>query len=97
MPANRREALQRFAAWYAQHGEEQPVENWLQLKGIGRWTVDYVQMRALGHTDIWLAGDLGIQKALGQLRDSQVFDHQQLKPWRSYATFQLWNYQPPNQ
>lgn len=97
MPASRREALQRFAAWYTQHGEEQPVESWLQLKGIGRWTVDYVQMRALGHTDIWLAGDLGIQKALGQLRDSQVFDNEQLKPWRSYATFQLWNYQPPNQ
>src|SRR5690606_2756797 len=64
VPAARRATLQRFAQWYQEHGEEEPVEKWLELKGIGPWTVNYVQMRALGHTDIWLAGDLGIRKAL---------------------------------
>lgn len=93
MPASRRDTLQRFAQWYQQHGEQQPVETWLQLKGIGRWTVDYVQMRALGHSDIWLAGDLGIKKAIAQVSEGDVFNHEQLKPWRSYATFHLWNHQ----
>jgi AraC family transcriptional regulator of adaptative response / DNA-3-methyladenine glycosylase II len=93
MPASRRETLQRFAHWYQQNGEHQPVESWLQLKGIGRWTVDYVQMRAHGHTDIWLAGDLGIKKALAHLNEGEVFNSEQLKPWRSYATFHLWNHQ----
>lgn len=92
MPASRRETLRRFAEWYQQSGEHQPIANWLQLKGIGPWTVDYVQMRALGHTDIWLAGDLGIKKALVHLNQGAVFDSAQLKPWRSYATFHLWNY-----
>lgn len=97
MPASRRETLRRFAEWYLHSGEHQPVANWLQLKGIGPWTVNYVQMRALGHTDIWLAGDLGIKKALVQINNDdlavqEVFDSDRLKPWRSYATFHLWNY-----
>lgn len=92
MPASRRDTLRRFAQWYQQGGEHQPISSWLQLKGIGPWTVDYVQMRALGHTDIWLAGDLGIKKALANLNNGTVFDSEQLKPWRSYATFHLWNY-----
>lgn len=93
MPASRRETLRRFAYWYQQHGEQEPIENWLMLKGIGRWTVDYVKMRALGHTDIWLAGDLGVQKALASLNWNEMLDTDLLKPWRSYATFHLWNFQ----
>jgi AraC family transcriptional regulator of adaptative response / DNA-3-methyladenine glycosylase II len=92
MPASRRDTLRRFAEWYQQYGEIEPVTRWLDLKGIGPWTVDYVQMRAFGHTDIWLAGDLGIKKALVNLNQDVVFDNEQLKPWRSYATFHLWNY-----
>lgn len=92
MPASRRETLRRFADWYHQQGEEKPVADWLALKGIGPWTVDYVQMRALGHTDIWLAGDLGVKKALAQLTEGTAFDSAALKPWRSYATFHLWHY-----
>lgn len=92
MPASRRETLRCFAQWYQHHGEREPVTAWLELKGIGPWTLDYVQMRALGHTDIWLAGDLGIKKALVHLAEDGTFDNEQLKPWRSYATFHLWNY-----
>lgn len=91
MPVSRRDTLRRFAAWYEEQGEDKPVTDWLALKGIGPWTVDYVQMRALGNTDIWLAGDLGIKKALAQMLDTP-FVNEQLKPWRSYATFQLWQF-----
>lgn len=92
MPAARRETLRRFADWYERHGEEQPVTDWLALKGIGPWTVDYVQMRAMGHTDIWLASDLGVKKALAHLSGGADFASEALKPWRSYATFHLWHY-----
>src|SRR5690606_24278697 len=54
IPVSRRDTLHRFASWYQQHGETESIERWLELKGIGPWTVDYVRMRALGHTDIWL-------------------------------------------
>ncbi len=92
IPASRRETLRGFAEWYCQHGDNKPVTEWLELKGIGPWTVDYVQMRALGHTDIWLAGDLGVKKALVHVSGGGTFDSTALKPWRSYATFHLWHY-----
>lgn len=91
MPRSRRETLRRFAAWYSEH-QQASVQSWLDLKGIGPWTVDYVKMRALGHTDIWLASDLGIKKALAQINQDNAFDSALLKPWRSYATFHLWNF-----
>lgn len=92
MPASRRDTLRRFAAWYLDQGDGKPVDDWLALKGIGPWTVGYVKMRALGNTDIWLAGDLGIKKALAGLAAGEVFNSESLKPWRSYATFHLWHY-----
>ncbi len=91
LPNSRRDTLKNFARWYHAQGEQSPVSDWLQLKGIGPWTLDYVRMRALGHTDVWLAGDLGIKKALANLEAVQGFDAELLKPWRSYATFHLWN------
>lgn len=96
MPASRRDTLRRFAQWFDERGDQEPIDNALALKGIGPWTVDYIKMRGLGATDIWLAGDLGIKKALLAMNaaatSEAVFNSDQLKPWRSYATFHLWNY-----
>src|ERR1700727_2651541 len=39
----------------------------LALPGIGPWTADYVVMRALGDTDVFLATDLGIKRSLERL------------------------------
>ncbi|WLD58492.1 helix-turn-helix domain-containing protein [Salinispirillum sp. LH 10-3-1] len=93
MPTARRETVRRFAAWYMEHGHENDVEDWLTLKGIGRWTLDYVRMRALGEPDVWLGTDLGVKKALAQWSDGSeaAFDADRLAPWRSYATFHLWS------
>jgi AraC family transcriptional regulator of adaptative response / DNA-3-methyladenine glycosylase II len=67
---------------------EQHPSQWLPIKGIGPWTVAYACMRGLSETDVWLGGDLGIQKALA--RQHASFDASALSPWRSYATLQLW-------
>ena len=67
----------------------------LALPGIGEWTAGYILMRALGDPDTFLPGDLGIKKAgarLGLGDDARALSAHAAawRPWRSYATHQLW-------
>ena len=67
----------------------------LQLPGIGEWTAGYIVMRALGDPDTFLPSDLGIKKAVARLgigsNARAISDHAVAwRPWRSYATHQLW-------
>jgi len=87
VPQARRETLKALARFVIAQPDSTP-DDWLQLKGIGPWTVAYAKMRGLGEPDLWLGGDLGVQKALAHL---PAFTEQQLSPWRSYATFQAWH------
>ena len=87
VPGARRQTLLALAASMITAPEQHPSQ-WLPIKGIGPWTVAYACMRGLSETDVWLGGDLGIQKALQQRE--QPIDPATLSPWRSYATFQLW-------
>lgn len=88
MPDARRQTLRRFAAWHACGEASEDPRTWTTLKGIGPWSADYAALRGASHPDIWLAGDLGIRKALPALQDA---DPQRASPWRSYLTFQLWS------
>lgn len=65
------------------------------LPGIGDWTAGYVAMRAFGDPDAFLAGDLGVRRALerlGQPGDSASAARlsQRWRPWRAYALQHLW-------
>jgi AraC family transcriptional regulator of adaptative response / DNA-3-methyladenine glycosylase II len=67
----------------------------LQVPGIGEWTAGYIVMRALGDPDTFLASDLGIKKAGVRLgigsNPRAISEHAAAwRPWRSYATHQLW-------
>jgi AraC family transcriptional regulator of adaptative response / DNA-3-methyladenine glycosylase II len=67
----------------------------LRLPGIGEWTAGYIVMRALGDPDTFLRSDLGIKKAIARLglgsNPRAVSEHAAAwRPWRSYATHQLW-------
>jgi AraC family transcriptional regulator of adaptative response / DNA-3-methyladenine glycosylase II len=67
----------------------------LALPGIGEWTAGYIIMRALGDPDTFLSGDLGIRRAgerLGLGGNARVIADRASawRPWRSYATHQLW-------
>jgi AraC family transcriptional regulator, regulatory protein of adaptative response / DNA-3-methyladenine glycosylase II len=66
-----------------------------RLPGIGEWTAGYIVMRALGDPDTFLPSDLGIKKAGARLglgsNARAMSDHAAAwRPWRSYATHQLW-------
>tara|TARA_R110002126_G_scaffold163110_7_gene311046 strand:- start:2732 stop:4105 length:1374 start_codon:yes stop_codon:yes gene_type:complete len=88
VPTLRRQTLRDLAAFVLAEPDADPGQ-WLEIKGIGPWTVNYARMRGLGDSDIWLAGDLGVQKALARATGTPP-DLSALAPWRSYATFQLW-------
>ena len=63
------------------------------LPGIGPWTAHYVRMRALGDRDAFPAADLGVLKAMeaaGVARRDIVARAEAWRPWRAYATLQLW-------
>lgn len=87
VPNARRDTLKALAQFVIAQPEAEP-QQWLALKGIGPWTVNYARLRGLSDSDIWLGGDLGVQKALA--KTGRGVDNSSLAPWRSYATFQLW-------
>lgn len=88
IPEARRQALRRLAEWHLANATPHDATEWLALKGVGPWTVDYARMRGAGHPDILLAGDLGVKKALSALSD---ITGAAATPWGSYLTIQLWN------
>ena len=42
------------------------IERITQVKGLGRWTADWLLARGLGRGDVIAAGDLGVRKAIGR-------------------------------
>ena len=68
----------------------------IAVPGIGPWTVAYVSMRALGDTDAFPVGDLGVRlgfEALGLTSTpAAMLEHaERWRPWRAYAVMHLWN------
>ncbi|SFC89868.1 DNA-3-methyladenine glycosylase 2 family protein [Pseudoalteromonas denitrificans] len=89
IPNSRKQTLKNLASHYLEHFNPNDAEQWLKLKGIGPWTINYAKMRGLSDPDIFLGGDLGIKKAIGNA--DYNFLPEQASPWRSYLTFQLWS------
>jgi AraC family transcriptional regulator of adaptative response / DNA-3-methyladenine glycosylase II len=76
-------------------GLEATVARLALLPGIGRWTAQYVAMRALDEPDAFPEGDLGLARALarGGARCSPVAllrRAEAWRPWRAYAAMRLW-------
>ncbi len=63
-----------------------------QIPGIGKWTAQYVAMRALGEPDAFPSGDLGLLRAL-KLKTSHKLEQraEAWRPWRAYAAMYLWS------
>ena len=72
----------------------------LEIKGIGPWTVNYLEMRAYAMPDAFPAGDLIVRQSYSQLINSEkILTEKQLlkhsenwQPWRAYATLLLWQF-----
>lgn len=89
MPQSRKDTIRRLSDYFIESDDPDNIDNWLDIKGIGPWTVNYVKIRAAKDPDVWLAGDAGVNNALKMLTSSP--DLASCKPWRSYLTFHLWN------
>ncbi|GAB5389615.1 MAG: DNA-3-methyladenine glycosylase 2 [Alphaproteobacteria bacterium] len=68
----------------------------LDLKGIGPWTADYICLRALGESDAFPSGDLGLVRgsiALGGPETAKALDAyaaEHWSPYRAHAALYLW-------
>jgi AraC family transcriptional regulator of adaptative response / DNA-3-methyladenine glycosylase II len=61
------------------------------IPGIGKWTAQYVAMRALGEPDAFPSGDLGVLRALGLEKVRELEERaERWRPWRAYAAMYLW-------
>jgi AraC family transcriptional regulator of adaptative response / DNA-3-methyladenine glycosylase II len=89
MPQSRKDTLRRLAVHFLESSNPADIDAWIDIKGIGPWTINYVKMRAGKAPDIWLAGDAGLKNALKTLQRAP--DIESMRPWRSYLTLQLWN------
>jgi DNA-3-methyladenine glycosylase II len=79
------------------------VDLLVQIKGVGKWTVEMLLMFSLGREDVFAVDDLGIQQAMTKLYKLEHLDKKELKqkmlelsakwsPYRTYACLHLWQY-----
>ena len=71
---------------------EDAIRFLLGLRGVGRWTAEYVLLRGLGRLDVFPGDDVGAQNGLSKwLRRSKPMDYasvrRALKRWEPYAGF----------
>ena len=69
--------------------DAQAIAQLTRIKGIGRWSAEIYLLFAEGRPDIWPAGDLAVQIAVGRLADLPERPSEQLtrdlaEPWRPY-------------
>jgi AraC family transcriptional regulator of adaptative response / DNA-3-methyladenine glycosylase II len=68
------------------------MEKLRKIPGLGPWTVQYIGMRAFGWPDAFPHTDHGVKKAFPGIKPQDILNLSQAwKPWRSYATLNLWN------
>lgn len=79
------------------------VDLLVQIKGVGKWTVEMLLMFSLGREDVFAVDDLGIQQAMIRLYRLEALDKKALKekmiqlsnkwsPYRTYACLHLWQW-----
>lgn len=82
---------------------EEVIEYLVQIKGVGRWTVEMLLMFALGREDVFAIDDWGVQNAMINLykldrTDKKKFREELLRisakwsPYRTYACIHLWRW-----
>jgi AraC family transcriptional regulator of adaptative response / DNA-3-methyladenine glycosylase II len=71
---------------------EEEIKKLTAIRGIGGWTAQYIAMRAMGWPDAFLETDAGVKKALEPRTSKELLEMAEAwRPWRSYATVNLWN------
>ena len=64
-----------------------------EVPGIGKWTAQYVALRALGDPDAFPSSDLGLLRAMKMLSPHELERRSRAwRPWRAYAAMYLWRF-----
>ena len=84
----------RFAR-FSRMSDEEIVQELVQVRGIGRWTVEMLLIFSLGRLDVLPCDDLGVQKAIRQLYELDALPNKSqcltiAEPWRPYASVASW-------
>jgi AraC family transcriptional regulator, regulatory protein of adaptative response / DNA-3-methyladenine glycosylase II len=99
LPKARAQTIRQFARFVLDHNvtfegvldPEALLQELCGIPGFGRWTAQYVAMRALGDPDAFPSGDVGLLREFGltSVRDlerrAEVW-----RPWRAYAAVYIW-------
>jgi AraC family transcriptional regulator, regulatory protein of adaptative response / DNA-3-methyladenine glycosylase II len=72
------------------------IRNLSCIKGIGRWTADYIALRGLGEPDAFPSGDIVLRRVCSngnKLISASALEQraEAWRPWRGYATIYLWS------
>jgi len=75
--------------------DEEIIERLIQVRGIGRWTVEMLLLFDLGRPDVWPVHDYGVQKGLAKVFGKRKLPtpKQMLKlgeKWRPYRSMAAW-------
>lgn len=89
--------------WNANKPIEEITQTLLNIKGIGRWTVNYTLLRGLGWLDGSLHGDAAVRNKLSLLLNShnEISEKEtsiwleQFSPWRALVAAHLWAMKKP--
>ncbi|MDO8995244.1 DNA-3-methyladenine glycosylase [Sediminibacterium sp.] len=87
----------------ASMSNESIIELLVQIKGVGKWTVEMLLMFGLGREDVFAVDDLGIQQAMCRLykidanhkktmQQMMLQRAQKWAPYQTYACLHLWNW-----
>ena len=82
---------------------EEIIELLIQIKGVGRWTVEMLLMFTLGREDVFAPDDLGIQQGMVGMYNLNITDKKLLRekmmkiaakwsPYRTYACLHVWKW-----
>ena len=82
---------------------EDIIDLLVQIKGVGKWSVEMLLMFTLGREDVFAVDDLGIQQAMTKLYKLDAADKKGMKekmlkisakwsPYRTYACLHLWRW-----
>ena len=62
----------------------------LSIKGVGPWTLGVIRMFYIQDSNVFLKGDLAINKALGNFFNSIKYDGEDYSPYKTYLCLYLW-------
>ncbi len=67
------------------------LQSLTEIPGIGKWTAQYVAMRALGEPDAFPVGDAALLTALSLTNAAELeLRAEAWRPWQAYATMYVW-------